>query len=68
MDHKKSTGKMAKAIKRSLCQTGPSADSPICGKCHMATETAPHNLCECVVLAQFKYRRLDKHFYGTKRL
>jgi hypothetical protein len=27
-----------------------------------------HNLCECVALAEFRFRHLGKHFYGTKRL
>jgi hypothetical protein len=32
----------------------------------MATETAPHILCECVALAEFRSHCLGKHFYGTK--
>jgi hypothetical protein len=47
---------------------GFSTDSPICGRYHMTTETASHILCECVALAEFRFRRLGKHFYGTKRL
>jgi hypothetical protein len=37
-------------------------DSPVCGRCHMETETASHILCECVALAGLRLRCLGKHF------
>jgi hypothetical protein len=33
----------------------------------MATETSSHILCKCVTLAEFRFRRLGKYFYVTKR-
>jgi hypothetical protein len=59
--------KMAKAIKQP-CNSGTSVDNPVCGRCHMVTETASHILCECMALAELIFRRLGEHFYGTKRL
>jgi hypothetical protein len=35
--------------------------SPICGTCHMVTETATHILCECVALAGLTFHCLGKH-------
>jgi hypothetical protein len=46
---------------------GCTLDSPICGQ-YRITQTALHILRECVALAEFKFRRLGKHLYGTKRL
>jgi hypothetical protein len=69
MDHKKATEKKnGKSYQNEPCNTGSSVDSPICGRCHTATETASHILCECVALAKFRFHRLGKYFYGTKRL
>jgi len=31
----------------------------------METETASHILCECVALAELRFRRLGKHFMET---
>jgi hypothetical protein len=67
MDYKKSTGKNGESHQEEPCSTGSSTDSPICGRCHMATETASHIFCECVALAEFRFHRLRKH-YGTKPL
>jgi hypothetical protein len=50
------------------CNTGSSVGSHICRRCQMATETASHNRCECVPLAEFRCCSLGKHFYETKLL
>jgi hypothetical protein len=42
--------------------TGCPVDSPICGRCHAATEAASHIISECVALAEFRFRRVGKHF------
>jgi hypothetical protein len=68
MDHEKSTGKSGESYQTEPCDTGSSIDSPICGRCHTATEMMPFILCECVALAEFRFHRLCKHFYGTKQL
>jgi hypothetical protein len=65
MDHKKSAEKMQKPSQP--YNTSSSIDSPIWGRCHVATETASHIHSESG-LAEFRFRRLEKHFYGTKRL
>jgi hypothetical protein len=44
------------------------SDSPICGKCHMQIETAPHILCECVALAELRFCHLDTIFHRTELL
>jgi hypothetical protein len=37
-------------------------DSPIYGRCHMATKSASHIFCECVALDELIFSSLGKHF------
>jgi hypothetical protein len=55
---------MAKAFERT--KTRCSVESPDCGRCYMATETASHiSVCVCVALDDFRFSRLGRHFYGS---
>jgi hypothetical protein len=60
--------KSGKSHQTEPCDKASSVDSPICGRCHMATEMASHILCEYVAVAEFRFHHLEEHFYGTKRL
>jgi hypothetical protein len=63
MNHKKSTWKKSgKRHQKEHCDTGSSTNSPLCGRCHMVTETASHILCECVVSANSDFFKLGKQF------
>jgi hypothetical protein len=61
MDHKNLQEKARH--KTAPCNRSPQIDSHVCGRGHMATETASHILCGCVALAELGLRCLGKHFY-----
>jgi hypothetical protein len=67
MDKKSAKEKWPKPSNGAL-QYRPSVDNPICGRYRMATEIASHILYECVALADFRFCRSGKHYYGTNGL
>jgi hypothetical protein len=67
MDHKTSTEETAKTIKSSPVIQALHVKALFVGET-IWQEKVSHILCECVASAKYRFRRLGKHFYGTKRL